>query len=190
MLNREQRTRLLGIARNSISDVLAGRRPDLRAGDFDEALRRLSGAFVSLHNHDRQLRGCIGSVHPVHPLYEAVSTSAINAAFRDPRFLPLQKDELSDIHIEISVMSPIVPVINLEEIEVGRDGLIVSRGRHAGLLLPQVATEYGWDRQTFLKHTCLKAGLPPDAWSLPDCRIERFSAEVFAEEEAQTAAHS
>ena len=83
-------------------------------------------------------------------------------------------------------MSPIVPVTNPEAIEVGRDGLIVSRGRHAGLLLPQVATEYGWDRQTFLKQTCLKAGLPPDAWSLPDTRIERFSAEVFGEGEAHS----
>jgi AmmeMemoRadiSam system protein A len=186
MLNPEQRNRLLQIARDSIAAVLAGRRPDLKSEDIDEVLRRPSGAFVSLHKHDRELRGCIGSVQPVHPLYQAVATSAINAAFRDPRFVPLQREELGDIHIEISVMSPIVPVSNPEEIEVGRDGLIVSRGRHAGLLLPQVATEYGWDRQTFLNQTCVKAGLPPDAWRLPDCRIERFSAEVFSEEEAHS----
>jgi len=181
MLKPEQRNRLLQIARSSIAEVLDGRRPELRSDEFDEVLRRPSGAFVSLHKHRRELRGCIGSIQPVHPLYQAVSTSAINAAFRDPRFLPLQKSELTVVHIEISVMSPIVPVSAEDEIEVGRDGLIISRGRYAGLLLPQVATEYGWDRHTFLNQTCIKAGLPPDSWRLPDCRIEKFAAEVFGE---------
>ncbi|MGZ4809361.1 MAG: AmmeMemoRadiSam system protein A [Thermoanaerobaculia bacterium] len=181
MLNPEQRNRLLQIARDSIAGVLAGRRLDLQPDDFDEPLQRPSGAFVSLHKPDRELRGCIGSVQAVYPLYQAVVTSAINAAFRDPRFYPLQVAEFPEVHIEISVMSPIVLVTNSEEIEVGRDGLIVSRGRYAGLLLPQVATEYGWDRETFLKQTCVKAGLPPDAWRHLDVRIERFSAEVFGE---------
>jgi AmmeMemoRadiSam system protein A len=182
MLNPDQRNHLLGIARSSIAGVLAGHRVDLQHDEFDEALRRPSGAFVSLHKGDRELRGCIGSVQAVYPLYQAVATSAVNAAFRDPRFHPLQPAELPEVHIEISVMSPIVLVTDPAEIEVGRDGLIVSRGGNAGLLLPQVATEYGWDRETFLKQTCVKAGLPPDSWRKPDVRIERFSAEVFGEE--------
>ena len=180
MLNPEQRIRLLQIARNSIESVLDGVRPQLDAQEFDEVLRRPAGAFVSLHKRGRELRGCIGSIQPVHPLYHAVSTSAINAAFRDPRFFPLQKAELPEVHIEVSVMSPIVTATP-DEIEVGRDGIIITRGRYAGLLLPQVATEYGWDRHTFLSQTCVKAGLPPDAWRSLDCRIEKFSAEVFGE---------
>jgi AmmeMemoRadiSam system protein A len=110
----------------------------------------------------------------------AVSQSAISAAFRDPRFHPLQSQELPGIEIEISVMGPI-EVTKPEEILVGRDGLIVSRGRQAGLLLPQVAIEYGWERETFLAQTCVKAGLAPTAWRLQDTRLERFAAEVFGE---------
>lgn len=180
MLSPEQRSRLLQIARHSIECVLNGARPALNADEFDADLRRPSGAFVSLHTKGRELRGCIGSIQAVHPLYHAVSTSAINAAFRDPRFYPLQKSELPHIHIEVSVMSPIVPAVP-DDIEVGRDGIIISRGRYAGLLLPQVATEYGWDRRTFLSQTCVKAGLAPDAWRSTECKIEKFSAEVFGE---------
>lgn len=181
MLTAEQRQTLLSIARRSIEAVLEGRRPDLDPSRFDETLRRPSGAFVSLHTRGGDLRGCIGSIQPVAPLCNAVSSSAVNAAFRDPRFFPVRAEELPNLHIEISVMSPIERVANVEEIEVGRDGLIVSRGSRAGLLLPQVATEYGWDRETFLRQTCMKAGLSPDSWRLPECRIERFSAEVFGE---------
>jgi AmmeMemoRadiSam system protein A len=176
MLNPTQRTLLLTIARQSIDDVLEGRRPLVELDDPE--LLRPSGAFVTLHTADGELRG---SIEAVAPLAEAVSRSAINAAFRDPRFPPVVRGELPSLQIEISVMSPIVPVTDVGEIEVGRDGLIVSRGARAGLLLPQVATEYGWDRETFLRQTCVKAGLPPDSWRLPDCRIEKFSAEVFGE---------
>ena len=181
MLTPEQRNQLLSIARRSIEAVLAGHRPDLGGVSLDPVLTRPSGAFVTLHEAGGELRGCIGSIQAVAPLFQAVSSSAINAAFRDPRFFPVTPEELPALHIEISVMSPIEAVTNVEEIEVGRDGLIVSRGGSAGLLLPQVASEYGWDRETFLRQTCVKAGLPPDAWRSPDCRIERFSAEVFAE---------
>ena len=182
MLTAEQRQTLLSIARRSIEAVLEGRRPDLDPSRLDETLRRPSGAFVSLHTKEGDLRGCIGSIQPVAPLCNAVSSSAVNAAFRDPRFFPVRPEELPNLHIEISVMSPIERVADVEEIEVGRDGLIVSRGSRAGLLLPQVASHYGWDRETFLRQTCVKAGLPPDLWRLPECRIERFSAEVFGEE--------
>ena len=181
MLNPEQRQTLLSIARRSIESVLDGRRPELDATELDEVLQRPSGAFVSLHTRDGDLRGCIGSIHAVAPLCHAVVSNAVNAAFRDPRFYPVQREELENLHIEISVMSPIEVVVTIEEIEVGRDGLIISRGERAGLLLPQVATEYGWDRETFLAQTCVKAGLSRDFWRSRECRIERFSAEVFGE---------
>jgi AmmeMemoRadiSam system protein A len=181
MLSQEQRNRLLTIAREAIAAVLEGRRLEIKAEEMDEVLRRPAGAFVSLHTKDGGLRGCIGSIQPVAPLFQAVHASAVNAAFRDPRFYPVQKDELAELDIEISVMGPVEPVGDTAEIVVGRDGLIVSRGRNAGLLLPQVATDYGWNTEDFLRHTCTKAGLPPESWRSPECRIERFSAEVFSD---------
>ena len=179
-LNEEQRKTLLRVARQSIAAVLDGRSPDWKAEDFDEMLRQPAGAFVTL-TRDGDLRGCIGSIQAVAPLYKAVVSSAVSAAFRDPRFPPLSAGELEHVELEISVMGPIERVTNIEDIVVGRDGLIISRGAYAGLLLPQVATSYGWDRQTFLEQTCRKAGLPPDAWRAQDCRIEKFSALVFGE---------
>ncbi|HET7710657.1 MAG TPA: AmmeMemoRadiSam system protein A [Thermoanaerobaculia bacterium] len=184
MLSPEQRKTLLRIARESIAAVLGGHRPAWTADDFDEDLRRPSGAFVTL-TEGGELRGCIGSIVPTAPLFQAVSQSAINAAFRDPRFYPVQQGELDRLHVEISVMGPITVVEDLETIVPGRDGLIVSKGGRAGLLLPQVATEYGWNRETFLAQTCVKAGLPPTAWRVPGTRIERFSAEVFGEETSE-----
>jgi len=183
MLNEQQRKQLLNLARETIACVLDGRAPDISGAGFDETLRKPSGAFVTLTTHRDALRGCIGSIAPVAPLYEAVVKNAINAAFRDPRFSPLRPGELKDIKIEISVMGPVERVSSIDDIVVGRDGLIISRGMNAGLLLPQVATDYGWDRDTFLRQTCIKAGLPPDAWKSPEAKIEKFSAEVFCEEE-------
>ena len=181
MLSPEQRATLLGIARQSIEAVLEGRRPEVEVSALDAELRRPSGAFVTLNERGGELRGCIGSIEAVVPLAQAVASSAVNAAFRDPRFYPVTREELPNLHMEISVMSPIVIVDDVDAIEVGRDGLIISRGGRAGLLLPQVAAEYGWDRDTFLRQTCIKAGLTPESWRLPDCRIEKFSAEVFGE---------
>jgi AmmeMemoRadiSam system protein A len=181
VLNPEQRTALLTIARRSIEAVLDGGRAELDPAALDDELRRPSGAFVSLHTKAGDLRGCIGSIHPVSPLCQAVASNAVNAAFRDPRFVPVGREELGHLHVEISVMSPIVPVASVEEIVVGRDGLIISRGGRAGLLLPQVAAQYGWDVDTFLRYTCMKARLPVDAWRAEGTRIERFSAEVFGE---------
>lgn len=182
MLTPEQRKTLLSIARDSIKAVFEGRQIELNPADYDEDLRRPAGAFVTLNTKGGDLRGCIGSIVPVAPLYQAVSQSAVNAAFRDPRFHPLQKRELDNIVLEISVMGPIERVKEISEIEVGRDGLIISKGPWAGLLLPQVATEWGWDRDAFLAQTCVKAGLPPDSWRSPGTKIERFSAEVFGEQ--------
>lgn len=187
MLSPDQRIVLLRIARDSIAAALDRKQPDLESYPIDDDLRRPAGAFVTLTERNGELRGCIGSIQPAGPLYRAVSMSAINAAFRDPRFYPVQREELPTLHIEISVMGPIERVSSFEDILVGRDGLIISRGSYAGLLLPQVATEYGWDRDTFLSHTCLKAGLPHDSWRAQGTRIERFSAEVFGEQTAETA---
>ena len=180
MLNEEQRRQLLTLARTSIEATLDGRTPDMRVDEFDEDLRRPAGAFVTLRKNG-DLRGCIGSIRAMEPLYRAVASSAISAAFRDPRFFPVRKEEIGHLELEISVMGPIEQVRDINEIEVGRDGLIITRGRSAGLLLPQVASEYGWDRETFLDQTCLKAGLQPGAWRDADTRIEKFAAEVFSE---------
>ena len=103
------------------------------------------------------------------------------AAFRDPRFQPLKQNELSDLEIEISVLTPIEEINDVEKIEVGKHGIIIEKGNYSGLLLPQVATEYGWDRETFLEHTCQKAGLPPNAWKDKGTIIKIFSADVFHE---------
>jgi uncharacterized protein len=181
MLTEAQRRRLLELARHAIAAVLESRVTEWKAEDFDEPLRRPSGAFVTLRTRSGDLRGCIGSIRALEPLFKAVASSAVSAAFRDPRFFPVQADELPRLELEISVMGPIERVKEIEEIVVGRDGLIISRGRFAGLLLPQVALEYGWDRETFLDQTCAKAGLPSGCWRSGDTRIEKFSAEVFAE---------
>lgn len=183
MLNEEQKHLLLRIARDSIATVLAGHAPEVKADDFHEVLHRPAGAFVTLKVRETgDLRGCIGSIRAVEPLYRAVMSSAVSAAFRDPRFFPVRAEELDALAFEISVMGPLEVVRDFEEIVVGRDGLIISRGRYAGLLLPQVATEYGWDRDTFLAQTCVKAGLPRDAWRDRETRIEKFAAFVFGEE--------
>jgi len=181
MLTDAQRKLLLQVARQSIAAVLDGKVASWSAEQFDETLRRPAGAFVTLRTPSGDLRGCIGSIRATEPLFQAVASSAVSAAFRDPRFSPVPADELARLELEISVMGPIEPVRDESDIEIGRDGLIISRARQAGLLLPQVATEYGWDRQTFLDQTCRKAGLPAGSWRLPETRIERFSAEVFSE---------
>ena len=181
MLTADQRRKLLQIARDSITSVLERRDIRFVESDVEESLRRPAGAFVTLSTREGHLRGCIGSIHPVAPLFRAVSQSAMNAAFRDPRFSPVSREEWQHLELEISVMGPIERVLCFDEILVGRDGLIISRGGLAGLLLPQVATEHNWDRETFLSQTCVKAGLSPVAWRTPDTKIERFSAEVFGE---------
>jgi uncharacterized protein len=181
VLNETQRQLLLKLARTSIESTLAGGSAAASDDQFDDVLRRHAGAFVTLRTKNGDLRGCIGSIHAVQPLYRAVISSALSAAFRDPRFIPVRQEEMLHLELEISVMGPIEEVHDVEEITVGRDGLIISRGHYAGLLLPQVATEYGWDRDTFLDQTCVKAGLPPGTWRSQQARIEKFAAEVFGE---------
>jgi len=129
------------------------------------------------------LRGCIGHIAASRPLFETVREVAVSSAFEDPRFPPLEKQEWSGIRIEISVLSPFEKITDMGLIRVGTHGIMIRRGYRSGLLLPQVATEQGWDRDTFLTHACFKAGLPADAWKSPDANIEIFSAIVFGEEQ-------
>ena len=149
------------------------------------ALEDVGGAFVTLETGG-SLRGCIGRPYPRQPVIEAVRESAIGAATNDPRFRPVDRDELSDIAVEVSVLSPPEELGNSIRdegmpIEVGRDGLIVRNGSKSGLLLPQVAVEHEWDVETFLAQTCRKAGLPEHCWRNGDVTVERFTADVFRE---------
>jgi len=170
---------LFRAARNSIQAHLKGERPVL-SQTTSKVLSQPSGVFVTLHRQGR-LRGCIGYLQAVKPMLESVQEMAVAAAFNDPRFPPLRQEEVADLDIEISVLSPMCQIKNTDEIQVGRDGIYLERGPNRGLLLPQVATEYGWDRRTFLKQTCIKAGLPPDAWEDPATRIFIFSAKILHE---------
>ena len=181
MLSDEHRKQLLSLARTSIECAFDGCFDVPEEAIYDEPLRQPAGAFVTLRTKAGDLRGCIGSIYAREALYRAVHSSALSAAFRDPRFRPVRREELAELHIEISVMGPIERMTNFDDIVVGRDGLIVTRGRYAGLLLPQVASEYGWDRDTFLDQTCVKAGLGRGDWRHPETVVEKFSAEVFGE---------
>ena len=139
--------------------------PEPELGLDSETLRINCGAFVTL-KIDGNLRGCIGLIEGIRPLYQTVIEMAQASAFNDPRFTPLTRAEFDRIEIEISVMTPPREISSLDEIEVGKHGLIIRKGYNSGLLLPQVATEYNWDRETFLRHTCLKAGLDETAYKL------------------------
>jgi AmmeMemoRadiSam system protein A len=179
MLTVEERRYLLDLARSAISSRLGGGDRPAAVPDSPRLLEP-SGAFVTLHRHGA-LRGCIGLVQAVKPLHQAVREMAVSAAFEDPRFPPLRPEELDDVEVEISVMSPLKRVRSAAEIRVGEHGLLMKRGFHQGLLLPQVATEQGWERDTFLRHTCFKAGMSGDCWKDPSTEIYVFSAEVFSE---------
>jgi AmmeMemoRadiSam system protein A len=130
-----------------------------------------------------ELRGCIGYVEPFLPLQDTVSEMALSAAFDDPRFPSLSADEFEFIEIEISILTPKEKVLDISDVIIGKDGLIVIQGYHEGLLLPQVAKEYNWDIETFLAHTCMKAGLSQEAWKEENTKIYRFSALIFKESE-------
>jgi AmmeMemoRadiSam system protein A len=171
---------LLQIARNAVRSYLAGQTPsftDVSSGP----LKEVHGVFVSLH-HGNDLRGCIGNVHAASPLYRSVAECAVAAAVGDPRFMPLTATELASVEFEISVLSPLERVHHIRDIEIGKHGLLISKKKGRGLLLPQVATAYGWSRERFLEETCRKAGLKPDDWK-QDATIESFSAVVFSEKQ-------
>ncbi len=172
----EERELLLRLAHRSIELALEGRSVATTAPTPHLAESR--GAFTTLHLEGK-LRGCIGYVLPAQSLYATVAESARAAALDDPRFLPVTPEEAPRLKVEISVLSPLQP-IRPEEVTVGRHGLVVSQGGHRGLLLPQVALEWEWDRETYLAQTCLKAGLPADVWQ-HGAQLQAFTAEVFGE---------
>jgi AmmeMemoRadiSam system protein A len=149
-----------------------------------ETLKEKRGAFVTLKKHGH-LRGCIGYIKPVKALGETVQEMAIAAAFHDPRFPSLKRDEVQDLTFEISVLSPLKRIKDINEIEIGKHGLYVVRGYQSGLLLPQVAIEYKWDRETFLQETCYKAGLQTQAWMDRETEIYIFSADYFGDTDSR-----
>ena len=172
----DERRLLKDLARASIEEVLFGKKaPDL---DMPESLRTRMGAFVCLKTKG-ELKGCIGYIRGEKPLDETIRQMAREAAFRDPRFMPLDAVEWRDTDIEISVLTPMKRITDIDEIQVGVHGIYIERGSESGLLLPQVATENEWDRKAFLEYTCMKAGLPRDAWKSSETRIYIFSADVF-----------
>ncbi len=179
-LNSQEQQILLNLARDTINQWVTKQiRPNLP--EAKGVLGEHRGAFVTLHKNG-QLRGCIGSLIGRAPLVDTIQEMAIAASTSDPRFQPVAKAELEEIDIEISVLSPMRQIKDVSEIEVGEHGILMTRGINSGVLLPQVAKEYGWDRHTFLKHTCQKAALPEDAWQDPKTKIEIFSAQIFGEQ--------
>lgn len=172
----EERTLLLQLAHDSILSALENHEVSLDPPS--PHLTEPRGAFTSLYLNG-ELRGCVGYVLPVSSVYRAVIDTARAAAFEDARFYPVTIEEARQLKIELSILSPPLP-ISAEEVEVGRHGLLISLAGQRGLLLPQVPAERNWDRITFLQQTCRKAGLPPDAWQR-GALIEAFTAEVFGE---------
>ena len=147
----------------------------------NEKFQQKYGVFVTLKKGD-DLRGCIGLIKGIEPLADAIPDMAISAATKDPRFNPVTYEELKDITIEISVLTPMTPVESLDEIEIGKHGLMLQLGPNSGLLLPQVLVEWNWDVEEFLQNLCLKAGLPPGSHKHPQAKLEKFSAQVFSED--------
>lgn len=181
-LNEEEKKELLMLSRKTLETYyLSGK--IFEYTPINSRLKELHlGCFVTLKKRGN-LRGCLGNFSSKTPLYLNIQKMTISSAKEDPRFDPVKHSELKDIDIEISVIYPMIEIKNLDEIQVGRDGLYVEQGFFRGVLLPQVATEYGWDREEFLSHTCIKAGLPPNAWKNTQIRIFRFEADVFGEKD-------
>jgi AmmeMemoRadiSam system protein A len=173
---------LLTLARDTLVEYLGrGRCPPYHT--TAEALLAPGAVFVTLRRRDtHDLRGCRGEIVPRTSLVDAVQRMVIASARDDPRFPAVTPDEVPHIHIEISALTPLAP-IRPEEVVVGRHGLLIGHRGRAGLLLPQVPVEHGWDRETFLRWTCRKAGLPDDAWKRPDADLKAFECVVWGEPE-------
>ena len=179
-LNRQEQKELLSLARNTIKKFLASASRDYPP-NTNPVFSEKRGVFVTLHR-DGELRGCIGYPLPYKPLWEAVADNAIAAATEDPRFPSVTAGELPELDIEISVLTVPQKVANHEQVKVGRDGIIISKGFQRGLLLPQVPEEQGWDLEQYISYGCLKAGLARDEWK-KGVQIETFQALVFGEKE-------
>jgi AmmeMemoRadiSam system protein A len=176
----EERKELLRVARRSLEEHFAGRGP-YQPKPTTPALGEGRGAFVTLHSaHGGNLRGCIGMMQSEEPLVHTVARMAVAAGTEDGRFESVTAEELPEVQIEISALGRMHP-IRPKDVEVGRHGLMIIHGGRRGVLLPQVPLEHGWDRETFLDHTCLKAGLSPGTWKQPGVELLGFTAEVFGE---------
>ena len=185
MLSLDEGRKAVALARNVIEQYVKNNTTPLSslAGVFTEK----QGTFVTLHTFpEHDLRGCIGIPLPVMPLKEAIIDAA-KSATRDPRFPPLKENEIKKVIIEVTILTKpelikaVKPQEYVSSIEIGRDGLIVEQGFYKGLLLPQVPVEQGWDKEEFLSHTCMKAGLLPDAWFDENIKIFKFSGQIFTE---------
>ncbi len=178
LLTKKEQKQLLKIARDTVvAYVSSGNIPTFETAS--KGLNLQSGCFVTIKQKG-QLRGCIGNFVSDQPLFKLVQEMAVSAATRDPRFYPMKTHDLDDFEIDISVLSPLEKAASIEDIKVGTHGIFIVKDSYRGVLLPQVATEYGWDRDEFLRHTCIKAGLPEEAWK-GGCEIYIFSALVFGE---------
>ncbi|HEX32851.1 MAG TPA: TIGR00296 family protein [Candidatus Aenigmarchaeota archaeon] len=176
MYSEKEKQDMLKLAREAIETAYKGESPKL-----PEGLSEKRGVFVTIKKNNK-LRGCIGFPDAIYPLKEAIAKAARAAAFNDPRFPPLKEEELKDVEIEISILTPkeeIAP--DPQNVTIGKHGLIVEYGLLSGLLLPQVAVEQGWDAEEFLNQVCIKAGMPPFAWKHMPIKLYRFEAEVFNE---------
>ena len=184
MISEENGQYLVEVAKNAISTYLeTGRRPFIPE-DCPEELKEELGVFVTL-NKKHRLRGCIGYPEPVKSLIESTIDVAIAAAFDDPRFPELKKEEYNDLEFEVTVLTQpeLIEIAHpdqyLKEIEIGRDGLIIQKGYAKGLLLPQVAPENGFSVEDFLDHTCMKAGISADSWMDESCDVYKFQGQIF-----------
>ncbi|MCR8453539.1 MAG: TIGR00296 family protein [Crenarchaeota archaeon] len=190
---------LVRLARQAIETYLNEEKRIKPPPNTPEILKEKSGVFVTLNKliagKEEELRGCIGYIQPVYPLVEATIDAAISAATRDPRFPPLSAEELSEILVEVTILTPpelikvSSPTDYLKEIIIGRDGLIVEYKGFGGTLLPQVPVEYGWDVRTFLEHLCWKAFLPKDCWKWPETKIYRYQGIIFKEDKPGGSVH-
>jgi uncharacterized protein (TIGR00296 family) len=184
VLTEEEGEFALSLARRALVEAIA-LEPE-ESVTLPPVFREPRGVFVTLKRND-ELRGCIGYPYPIYPLEKALRSAAIAAATEDPRFPPVSPDELEDLTIEVTILTPPQKLLcNARErhdaIEVGRHGIIIAGLGCQGLLLPQVATEYEWDSTTFLDHTCMKAGLPPGSWTREDTEVMVFEGQIFREQ--------
>ena len=178
-LNAHEQQALLAIARQAIIHGVQTGQEYIEPRE-EKALNQRNGCFVTIKQNG-QLRGCIGNFQSELPLFKEVAQMAQASAAKDPRFYPLKENDLDNFTLEISVLSPLQKIDDIEEIEVGKHGIYIEKSFYRGVLLPQVALEHNWDRLDFLKQTCIKAGLPTDAWKSDDSDIYVFSAQVFGE---------
>jgi AmmeMemoRadiSam system protein A len=181
-LNTHEKQALLAIARQAVIHGVQTGQEYVEPRE-EKVLNQRNGCFVTIRQNG-QLRGCIGNFQSELPLFKEVAQMAQASASKDPRFYPLKEVDLDNFSLEISVLSPLQKIEDIEEIEVGKHGIYIEKSFYRGVLLPQVATEHHWDSKTFLKQTCVKAGLPTDAWEANDADIYVFSAQVFADDKA------